>query len=55
MSTNSNRGGAREGAGRPKGESTKLIRVPLGAVDDVRNVIDAYREKDMAESHAAKR
>ncbi len=37
------RGGARPGAGRPKGEQTKMVRVPLGCLDDVRALIERYR------------
>ncbi len=41
------RGGARKGAGRPKGsgtaEPTKMVRVPVGCLDDVRALIDRYR------------
>lgn len=34
------RGGAREGAGRPKGEETKVMRIPVGKVRDVMSVIE---------------
>ncbi|GAB1110730.1 MAG: hypothetical protein SwBeaMacB_13770 [Shewanella algae] len=41
------RGGARKGAGRPKGsgtaEPTKMVRVPVGCLDDVRALIEKYR------------
>lgn len=37
------RGGARPGAGRPKGEQTKMVRVPLGCLDEVRTLIKLYR------------
>lgn len=39
----STRGGARKGAGRPRSEQTKMVRVPLGCLDDVRALIDRYR------------
>lgn len=32
-------GGKREGAGRPKGELTKVIRVPISKVDEVKKVL----------------
>lgn len=35
----SKRGGAREGAGRPKEEETKVIRVPLSKLDQVKKII----------------
>lgn len=34
------RGGARAGAGRPKGEETKVMRIPVGKVRDVMEVIE---------------
>lgn len=34
------RGGARSGAGRPKGEETKVMRIPMGKVRDVMEIID---------------
>ena len=37
------RGGKREGAGRPKSESTKMMRVPVGAESLVRDVIHSYK------------
>lgn len=40
----SNRGGPRPGSGRPKQEKTVQIRVPVGAVDAVRSVIDLYKK-----------
>lgn len=49
----SNRGGARKGAGRKKGsrlkksqlkEKTKVIRVPIGAIEAVEEVIERYNE-----------
>lgn len=36
----SQRGGARAGAGRPKGEATKVMRIPVGKVRDVMSVIE---------------
>lgn len=36
----SSRGGARAGAGRPKGEATKVMRIPVGKVRDVMTVIE---------------
>lgn len=38
------RGGVRPGSGRHKGEKTVQIRVPVGAVDAVRAVIDLYKK-----------
>ncbi|MPV85608.1 LexA family protein [Ostreibacterium oceani] len=35
------RGGARTGAGRPKGEETKVMRIPVGKVRDVMAVIES--------------
>lgn len=40
----SNRGGPRPGSGRPKEEKTVQIRVPVGAVDAVRSVIELYKK-----------
>ncbi|WP_461605646.1 hypothetical protein [Aeromonas allosaccharophila] len=37
------RGGARAGAGRPKGEETTMVRVPEGCLEAVRALISAYR------------
>lgn len=34
------RGGARSGAGRPKGEETKVMRIPVGKIRDVMEVIE---------------
>lgn len=33
----SSRGGKREGAGRPKGEPTKIMRIPLSLIADIQN------------------
>ncbi|WFF99914.1 hypothetical protein [Aeromonas caviae] len=37
------RGGARAGAGRPKGEETTMVRVPQGCLEAVRALISEYR------------
>ncbi|WP_290437961.1 hypothetical protein [Aeromonas caviae] len=37
------RGGARPGAGRPKGETTTMVRVPEGCLEAVRHLISVYR------------
>ncbi len=34
------RGGARAGAGRPKGEETKVMRIPIGKIRDVMEIIE---------------
>lgn len=34
------RGGVRKGAGRPKGEETKVMRIPVGKIRDVMAIID---------------
>lgn len=34
------RGGARIGAGRPKGEETKVMRIPVGKIRDVMEIIE---------------
>lgn len=34
------RGGVRKGAGRPKGEETKVMRIPVGKIRDVMAVIE---------------
>ncbi|WP_281706137.1 hypothetical protein [Aeromonas taiwanensis] len=39
-----NRGGARPGAGRPKGETTTMVRVPDGCLEQVRQLISVYRK-----------
>jgi hypothetical protein len=48
-SVTDNRGGARKGAGRPKGsisaEPTKMVRVPVGCEDLVKAVIELYKTK----------
>lgn len=41
----SNRGGARDGAGRPKGEETTMVRVPHGCLEDVRALISDYKNQ----------
>ncbi|MGL5390348.1 MAG: hypothetical protein ACRDA8_02955 [Shewanella sp.] len=41
----SNRGGARDGAGRPKGEETVMVRVPKGCLDSVRSLISSYKNQ----------
>ncbi|MCU8094248.1 hypothetical protein L5M18_22340 [Shewanella sp. SM20] len=42
-----NHGGLRKGAGRPKGTKTaepdKMVRVPLGCLDDVKALISRYK------------
>ncbi len=38
------RGGARPGAGRPKGEQTTMVRVPEGCLEAVRALISVYRQ-----------
>lgn len=38
-------GGKRKGAGRPKGEETKVIRVPVGCIEEVKFVISRYRDE----------
>lgn len=38
------RGGARPGAGRPKGEQTTMVRVPDGCLEAVRALISVYRQ-----------
>lgn len=43
MSNIEKRGGKRPGAGRPAGEKTVQIRVPVGAVDLVRSLVENYR------------
>lgn len=37
------KGGVRQGAGRPKGEGTKQMRIPLGLIDLVRNLIKEFK------------
>ncbi|MBJ7583092.1 hypothetical protein [Aeromonas veronii] len=39
----SSRGGARDGAGRPKGEETTMVRVPNGCLEAVRSLITDHR------------
>ena len=41
--TKSTRGGVREGAGRPKSEQTKMMRIPLGAESLVKHLISVYK------------
>lgn len=38
-------GGKRKGAGRPRKEETKVIRVPVGVLDRVNSVIDLYKKQ----------
>lgn len=42
-----NHGGAREGAGRPKKEQTKMMRVPLGAEFAVKGLLALYRDHNL--------
>ena len=44
------RGGARPGAGRPKGETTTMVRVPDGCLEQVRQLISAYRNHEVLPS-----
>lgn len=39
-------GGFREGAGRPRTEPTKMMRIPLGAEQIVRHLISVYKNYD---------
>jgi len=39
------KGGARKGAGRPKGEGSKLVRVPLPLIEIIQKIIKDYKEK----------
>lgn len=45
--TENKHGGSRKGAGRPKGsataEPTKMVRVPVGCLDDVKALISNYK------------
>lgn len=41
----SNRGGVRDGAGRPKGEPTTMVRVPDGCLDAVRSLITDHKNQ----------
>lgn len=47
------RGGARPGAGRPKGESTTMVRVPDGCLEAVRALISAYKNHETLPAPAA--
>lgn len=40
-------GGPREGAGRKKGEGSKLIRIPTQLVERVESLITKYKSDDM--------
>ena len=37
-------GGKRPNAGRPKAENSKLMRIPLGLVDQIEEQIKIYRD-----------
>jgi len=39
------KGGARVGAGRPKGEGSQMIRVPTRLIKPIQDLIKAYRER----------
>lgn len=39
------RGGKRKGAGRPKGEPTVRMSVPLALVDKLKTIIKKWKEK----------
>lgn len=39
------RGGKRTGAGRPKIEDSKVVRVPKGCLDEVESIISLYKAK----------
>lgn len=43
MKNTENRGGKRPGAGRPAGEKTVQLRIPVGAVDLVKALIENYK------------
>lgn len=42
--SNSKRGGKRENSGRPKGEATKMMRVPVSLADDLKKLVEAHRQ-----------
>jgi hypothetical protein len=39
------RGGVRPNSGRPKGEPSTMVRIPLGLVDVVKQLSNIYREQ----------
>ena len=43
------RGGKRKGSGRPKLEPTKVVRVPMGCLKDVTEIINRHRMKSVME------
>jgi DNA polymerase V len=47
------RGGSRPGAGRPKGETTKVIRLPVGLVPAVQSLLTAPAGAQVPAPHAA--
>lgn len=42
--TKSTRGGVRQGAGRPRSEETKMMRIPVGAEQLVKHLISVYKK-----------
>jgi hypothetical protein len=44
MSEKMKKGGAQPGAGRPQKEKTKLVRVPIGIIDSILQIINEYRK-----------
>jgi hypothetical protein len=38
-------GGKREGAGRPRGEETKLMRIPVSAIPDIRDYLHQRKQQ----------
>jgi len=39
------KGGTRIGSGRPKGEGSQMIRVPTRLIKPIKDLIQAYRER----------
>jgi hypothetical protein len=46
MSNSNKHGGVRDGAGRPKSEPTKMMRIPIGAELLVKHLISVYKNLD---------
>lgn len=45
--TKEKRGGAREGAGRPKTNPTKVRRIPVPLLEAVDEMIERYKESEL--------
>lgn len=46
-------GGKRDGAGRPRGEETRLVRIPVSAIPDIRDFLQRRRQPALRQAPLA--